>query len=185
MADAKLIRERPTKRSANALEKTLGLKHLAARKEPAAEDIPKPAGVSPTVLGQIMRWIPTETITLYVAYLALLNPVVAKAGKKVCEAGGFDDRWAGVVVFAALTPVVVLLVYIAKVRGTKQPFRWPVWEMAAATLAFLAWAFALPDTPLLSVCGYKVEIGAFIVLVTTIAIGLVADALGKNVKAAD
>jgi hypothetical protein len=42
---------------------------------------------------------------------------------------------------------------------------------------------ALPDTPLQTFCGYKVEIGAFIVLTATVVITAAADALGRNVQA--
>jgi hypothetical protein len=182
MADAKLVRERPTTRKANPLEKALGLKSLVEREAPAATDVPQPTGVSATVVGQLVRWIPTETITLYVAYLALLTPITAVTGKKLCDSGDFTSRWVGVVVFDVVTLVFVLLVYVAKLRTTKQPFRWPLWEILASMVAFLAWSLALPDTPLRNLCGYKVEIGGFLVLVTTILITVVADALGRNVK---
>ena len=56
--------------------------------------------------------------------------------------------------------------------------------MSVSAVAFTAWAIALPDTPLNDLCGYKVEVGAFIVLATTAIIGLVADALGRNVAPA-
>jgi hypothetical protein len=71
-------------------------------------------------------------------------------------------------------------VHLAKVRKTKEPFRWPIWELVVSPIAFVAWAVALPDTPLQAICGYKTEIGAFIVLATTVAIALAADAFGKQ-----
>ncbi len=85
--------------------------------------------------------------------------------------------------FLALTVVIVLLVHIAKVRRTREPFRWPVFEMVVSSVAFTAWAVALTDTPLRDFSGYKIEIGGFIVLATTAMIGLVADALDRNLVA--
>jgi hypothetical protein len=182
MADAKLVRDQPAKRAATSLEKGLRLQSLVEREPAAPAETPQPTGVPATVVGQLVRWIPTETITLYVAYLALLTPITAEAGRRICDTGDFTGRWVGLVVFEVVTVLFVLLIYVAKLRGTKQPFRWPLWEMAAAAVAFAAWALALPDTPLQSICSYKVEIGGFLVLATTIAITVVADALGRNVK---
>ena len=75
---------------------------------------------------------------------------------------------------------IVLLVHIAKVRRTRDG---PVFEMAVSSVAFVAWATALTDTPLRDLSWYKVEIGGFIVLATTALIGLVADALDRNLEA--
>lgn len=177
MSDAKLVREKPAQRSANRLERTVRLKNLVERDPPAKA--PQPIGVPQPVIQQLVRWIPTETITLYVALIALLNPVAAPAGRKLCE-GDFAAFWWSVAAFAVATPFVVLAIYLTKVRATKQPFRWPLFEMGAAVIAFVAWAFALPNTPLQDVCDYKIEIGGFIVLVASIVIGLTAGATGHE-----
>lgn len=180
MSDAKLVRESPTLRTASPLEKVIGIGPLVERPPPVPRDQPQPVGVDPTVVQQLVRWIPTEIIALYVAWIALLNPVTAPAGKTVCTVGDFGGRWASVVAFAVATPIIVVAIHLTKVRATKQPFRWPLFEIGAAGVAFLAWAFALPDTPLEDFCGYKVEVGAFLVLGTSIAIGLVAGATGHE-----
>jgi hypothetical protein len=51
--------------------------------------------------------------------------------------------------------------------------------MVTAPLAFVAWGLALPDTPLSNFSGYRVEIGAFIVLATTVTIAVVAWIFGQ------
>jgi hypothetical protein len=132
------------------------------------------------LLGQLVRWIPTETITLYVAFLGLLNAPTAPEGRSVCEAG-FTGRWIAVAVFVLLSVLLTMLVHLAKVRRTGEPFRWLLWEMSVGAIAFFVWAASLPDTPLQLICRYKEEIGAFSVLVTSALIAALADALGRNV----
>jgi len=46
----------------------------------------------------------------------------------------------------------VWVAFATKLRAVGKPLpaspqRWPVWEMTAATLAYGAWTFALPNTP--------------------------------------
>lgn len=186
MSDAKLMREQPAHRPATGFERALGLQELVERPQPAASQGVTAPTVPPTLVGQLVRWIPTESITLYVAFIGLLEPVAAPEGTEPCKVqGAFDGRAIAMVIFTLLTVLIVVLVHIAKVRRTREPFRWPVWEMTAATLAFVAWAVALPDTPLQAWCGYKVEIGAFVVLFATVFIALLADALGRNVVPAE
>jgi hypothetical protein len=103
----------------------------------------KPIGVSTGIVDQITRWIPTETITAYVALLALLAPLSG-------HAPSYESRWVLLGIVAAANPVVVVLLAMAKnERGDKLSV--PVFEMFIAPIAFAAWAFALPDTPLSSI----------------------------------
>jgi len=112
----------------------------------------------------------------------VLNPIRTPADGRESDAD-FTGRWVALGAFLVLTVAIVLLVHIAKVRRTREPFRWPVFEMAVSSVAFVAWATALTDTPLRDLSWYKVEIGGFIVLATTALIGLVADALDRNLEA--
>lgn len=139
----------------------------------------KPAGVPQNVLNQLMRYIPTESITLYVAVLALFSPLKAPQNKKVADLS-FQGRWINFATFCALTLVLVPLLCLAKNRAAKKPWKWPVFEMLVAPIAFAAWALSLPDTPLRTISGYKEAIGAAMVLGATVLIGVVADAAGKG-----
>jgi hypothetical protein len=139
---------------------------------------PQPVGVPQSVLNQLMRYIPTESITLYIAILALFNPLKAPTGKTIADLS-FQGRWINYAVFCALTLVLVPLLTLSKTRGAGKPFKWPLFEMAVAPIAFTAWAFALPDTPLRTISGYKEAIGATLVLTATVLIGVVADSIGK------
>jgi hypothetical protein len=183
MIDAKLVNEWPDERRANGFERALGLRRLVERPKSAAAQTPQATTVVPaTAIGQLARWIPTESITLYVAFLGVLNPIAGTV--RACD-GRYAGRWAALGAFLVATVCIVVLVHSAKVRRTLEPFRWPVFEMSVSAVAFTAWAIALPDTPLNDFCGYKPELGAFIVLATTAIIGLVADALGRNVAPAE
>jgi hypothetical protein len=149
---------------------------------PAAAPPPPPPGgqVAPaanqgangvnTALNVLFGYIPTEVLTLYVAVLAAIQKP-----DKVTQA-----QWIVFWSFLAFTPIVVWIVYAAKVRiarGGALPtaFRaWPVWEMLAATVAYVAWAFALPQTPFTQYLWYSSALAGAAVLVTSTVLGLLA-----------
>jgi hypothetical protein len=92
----------------------------------------------------LTRYIPTETITLYVAAVA------ATSGKLKLPFAGLDAAWAVYVIFAAVTPLLLWLLAFGEYRrvpGTV-PFAPPWWPMLAATAAFLVWAASVPGNPL-------------------------------------
>jgi hypothetical protein len=125
-----------------------------------------------SALASIATYIPTEVLTVYVAILAAINPAASTSSSR-------NPEWAAFLIFLVLTPVVVWAVYAGKVRaaGKKlptRPTRWPKWEMFAATLAYAAWAFALPETPFADLGWYSAAIAAVGVLVVTTVLGLVA-----------
>jgi len=148
----------------------------------AAQTLPSaspaaPAGtaaqpVSPidTALNVLFGYIPTEVLTLYVAVLAALQQ---PAQKGQVTAAQWNTFW----LFLAATPIVVWLVYAAKVKALPKPLplklgEWPVWEMVAATISYWAWAQALPNSPFAEY--YSPAIAGVIILVTSTALGLLA-----------
>lgn len=77
------------------------------------------------------------------------------------------------------TPVVVWLVYGAKVKALEKPVpirfgAWPLWEMFAATLAFSAWTLALPNSPFAVYPWYSSALSGVAVLVASTVLGLLA-----------
>lgn len=132
----------------------------------------KPVGAPTDIVNQITRWIPTETISIYVALLALLAPIAK-------HAPSYESRWVLLGIVAAANPVVVILLTKAKTQPRVQ-FEMPWFEMMVAPVAFIAWAFALPDTPLSQIAQYDLKWNAAILMVTTTAIVLVANALHKS-----
>jgi hypothetical protein len=181
MVDAKLVRESDTakERQPNALEKKLGLASVVTQKPSAVGKGPQPVGVPSSVTDQLVRWIPTETVTLYVAYIAVAKLPTAPKHMKLYQAD-FFWQWIGVFGGTAITIGFVVLLAVGKARAAKEPYRWPVFEMGAAAIAFVAWAVALPDTPLLTFNGYKTEVGALLVTGVTVIIAVVAYACGKQ-----
>jgi hypothetical protein len=123
-----------------------------------------------TALQVITTYIPTEVLTLYVAVLAALrNP----SSQRVAAAS--TVFWG----FLLATPLIVWLVYAAKIRSADsrgalpfKPAAWPVWEMCAATIAFTAWALALPDSPFMETV--TSAIGGLVVLMASTLLGLAA-----------
>lgn len=107
----------------------------------------KPTPTS-NALSLLIKYIPTETITLYVAALS-----AAPALKT------FSRQWINESViygfFSVFTPVLFALVLLGKRRAAHvKPLatakNWPWWKNVAATIAFLVWGLAVPGNPLVS-----------------------------------
>lgn len=94
-------------------------------------------------LSALVEYVPTETVTLYLATLSALPAATALP---------WLDAVSVYVGFAVLTPILYALIYAGKRRAAGKP-RWPAlnqapwWPMIAATIAFLAWGLAVPDAP--------------------------------------
>jgi hypothetical protein len=82
---------------------------LAAQKagDPQTPSPNQPLGVSTNIVNQITRWIPTETITVYVALLALVAPVAV-------HSPSYTSRWVLFWLMTAANPVVVILLVMAQ-----------------------------------------------------------------------
>lgn len=98
-------------------------------------------------LNALIKYIPTESVALYIA---AVNAVPALAEE-------VDISWGELIYwgFGALTPLLYLLLYMGKRRSAglpilpQSPKEWPLWSIFASTIAFLAWALAVPDGPYL------------------------------------
>ncbi len=142
-----------------------------AAAQPTAADAASttaPGGVG-VAFNVLFGYIPTEVVTIYVAFLAGINTTDA------VTPGDWRAFWG----FLSATPLVVWLIYAAKVKTAGKPlpvkFRvWPLWEMCAGTVAYAAWAFALPNTPFSSVAWYSAGLAGVLVLVVSTALGLLA-----------
>lgn len=119
----------------------------------------------------IANYIPTEVSTLYIAVLAAIEKPEVQEIRK--------EHWCTFWTFLGITPVVVWLSYAGKVRKAAKPlpvspWKWPLWEMCSATIAYAAWAFALPKTPFAELPWYSSALAGVLVLVVTTFLGLVA-----------
>ncbi|MGW3669256.1 hypothetical protein [Streptomyces sp. NPDC005141] len=60
-----------------------------------------------TVLSQLAKYVPTETISVYLAVLAALGSTTAPSGKQVCDAS-FVSRWIWLGVLAVATALLAI-----------------------------------------------------------------------------
>lgn len=100
-----------------------------------------------SALDSLVKYIPTESITLYVATIAALGALTALSGNAITAT---EVYWA----FGILTPILFLLIYAGKRRSNglpplPSPREFPWWKLIASTIAFLTWALAVPGGPYL------------------------------------
>lgn len=128
-----------------------------------------------TALNLLFGYIPTEVITLYVAVLAAIQqPANPEATGNVAF-----GAWIAFLGFLVATPIVVWLVYGAKIKAAQKPlplsfWEWPLWEMFAATVAYVTWAFALPKSPFTDYPWYSSALSGIAVLIASTFLGLLA-----------
>ena len=185
MANAAAAR-RPDIAPLNVVPRGLDEIAKAAVTTPTAVPAPAPApggaalqGAAPidTAFNVLFGYIPTEVLTLYVAVLAAIHQ-----SDNVTPA-----MWTTFWGFLIATPIVVWLVYGAKLKAAQKPLpigygAWPVWEMLAATIAYCAWAFALPNTPFAEYPWYSSALSGVAVLVASTALGLLAPFFQRALK---
>ena len=169
MANAALAR-RPDFPPAGRPPKNVTEVAAAAASSPApAGGTTTPANAVTAALDAITTYIPTEILTLYVAVLAAL-------GIEATASGAAEKAfWT----FLGLTPSTVWLVYAGKLKIAGKPLpwtpgQWPLWEMAAGTLAYAAWAFALPANVVAIRWGYPQPLAGVLVLIVVAFLGLLA-----------
>lgn len=152
-----------------------------------------------SMLTTITTYIPTEVLTLYVAVRSALtkgaatvtgavnatgNATVVQPG--TVGAGGENwPEWFAFFLFLVITPVVVWIVFAVRLRSSRHrlpvnPRQWPLWEMVAATIAFVAWAFGLPNSVFNLKPYHSPAIAAVVVLVTSTFLGLLTPLFAKS-----
>jgi hypothetical protein len=139
--------------------------------------------VGSSALSQLIKYVPTETITLYLAVQAALGPITAPKGKPINDAD-FRSRWIWLAILAVATGLLAIgLCYRSqKQLDQNSKFKLPIIETAAAVAAFVVWALSLPTTPLLNLSGYNADVwNPIILLGGTTVIATIAYVLGKTV----
>jgi hypothetical protein len=113
---------------------------------------------------KLIKYIPTESVTLYVAAIAARDVIIQKW------------PWIGVKglywFFGCLTPVLWLLIYIAKRKAEGLPpmprvSLWLAWNLCACFVAFLVWALAVPGGPYFTGPGEGVLAGFLAVFISS------------------
>ncbi len=99
-----------------------------------------------STLSKLVKYIPTESVTLYVAAVA--------AGPALHSIWAWMTPEAIYWFFGGLTPILWLLILMTKRQANKLPrlpslSLWLVWNLIASSIAFLVWALAVPNGPYL------------------------------------
>jgi hypothetical protein len=175
-----------TAATAAAAASTAGATEIEAANagEDAAAATQGPAPSVPSgPLATLVKYIPTETITLYIAIQAALGEVKLPKSRVVSDAD-FSSRWVWLGIMFAVTVLLgTALAYRAQ-KVTKQDakFKWPIFDVTAAGAAFLIWALSLPSTPLRDFEGYDYSAwNSVLILGGTMAVATAAYAFGKTV----
>jgi hypothetical protein len=148
----------------------------------AGEEVPPSVGTG--ALTQLVSFIPTETLALYVAVDTALGELTAPSGGLVCRSD-FGARWwwlAGL--FVATAVLCIGLSYRKqKEANPAATFRMPLVEILAGSAGFLIWALALPSTPLRTFCGYDPSSWSPVILLAgTVSIATTLYVFGKTVN---
>lgn len=152
----------------------------AERAEAASRDQTSENTVS-TALRTLTTYVPTETLTLYVALVAALQPAANATNQTT------TGNWIAFWLFLFFTPLAVWVTFATKLASDKKnlPLRlryWPKWEMIASTLAYVAWAIGLPDSPFAEFTWYSSSVAGFAVLVTSTILGMVAGLFQRPIE---
>ena len=116
-------------------------------------------------LSMLVKYIPTESITLYVAAISAA-PALKSFSSRITETGIY---W----LFGILTPVLFVLIYLGKRKAAQLPTlppvgEWPWWKIFASTVAFLIWALAVPGNPYVKSDTSGAVAGFFAIFISTI-----------------
>ncbi len=146
----------------------------------ATGDAPDTQSTFTSALTALMAYIPTEILTAYVAVLAGLQV----ANQQTQAPPG---AWVWFWISLALTPAMVWAIYAGKCRSAGKalptnPGKWPMWEMFAATVAFLVWAFALPNTGFADLEWYKPGLATAAVLLVTLVLAAIAPIVQQPIE---
>lgn len=112
-------------------------------------------------------------MTVYVAATALISvPGAAPAG----------GQWWLMWITLVLTPLTVWVTAALKTKNAtgilpKAPANWPWLQIVLASVAFVLWAFSLPNSPFENLSWYKPVIGGVVLLFGTFVVGLIASLL--------
>lgn len=116
-------------------------------------------------LSQLVKYIPTESITLYVAAISAAA-ALKSFSPRITEASIY---WF----FGILTPLLFVFIYLGKRRTAGFPIipplsQWPWWKIFACTVAFFVWALAVPGNPYVKNDASGAVAGFFAIFISTI-----------------
>ena len=129
----------------------MSMNTLAVEAVAKAGGFPKPPS-SDSALAGLSKYIPTESVTLYVAAVSAQSALAGLIPWLTATV----TYW----IFVVLTPIICFLLWARQVANAKKenkdfkvsllsPKSWPWWKMIASTIAFLVWALAVPGNPIM------------------------------------
>jgi hypothetical protein len=119
LAEDSALRLQPTASTGAVLDTAARAAAKAAKDNPAlTEDDAMTAGVAAgqaaagegvtsSVISQLVKYVPTETIALYLAVETALGDITAPPGKSTCQAD-FTSRWVWLIVMTVATAMLTL-----------------------------------------------------------------------------
>jgi len=146
----------------------------------------------------IMKYIPTEAIALYIAALPILSSLNSAELPSSLNATAIYlrssligyiniDKIYLILAFSVLTAIIVVLSYAGDYNKSKGKWKiskrecWPtLWSVVSAMVAFIVWAWAIPN-PLAE--GGQVNVSAtstFILIAASIFLPLIGQAVAPN-----
>jgi hypothetical protein len=146
----------------------------------------------------IMKYIPTEAIALYIAALPILSSLNSAELPSSLNTTAIHlrsyligyiniDKMYLILAFSVLTAIIVVLSYAGDYNKNKGKWEiskrecWPtLWSIVSAMVAFIVWAWAIPN-PLAE--GGQVNVSAtatFILIATSIFLPLIGQAIAPN-----
>ena len=150
---------------------------MGARQDAGGEN-PIQKTTSSNVLDALVKYIPTESVTLYLAATAALSSLTQAF--PVLTA----DRlyWT----FVVLTPILFALIYFGKRLSQKLPFmpaktsQFPWWKLFASTAAFAVWALAIAPLAATDAGKITTAIGALFASTALSLFGAVVEPLTED-----
>lgn len=132
----------------------------------------KPAGASSTAgaIEALIKYIPTESVALYIAAVAAVPSLETLYGAGSLRVVRASVYWGFALV---VTPLLFVLILLAKRREAGLPpvpprKEFPAWDFVAATVAFSVWAILIPNGPIegavLGIIGPVVAIAVSVLL---------------------
>jgi hypothetical protein len=173
-------------RHLNPVLATLGVNdgpaaQLRTAAQPIAAASPLQKTPGSTALDGLIKYIPTESITLYLAATSAFSSwtkgSAASGGKAPPTLDPMYLYWG----FVALTPILFLLIYLGKRHSQNLPLLpdaitdWPWWKLIASTIAFMVWALAVPPLVDSDLGKIIVAFGALLVSTLLSLIGAVVE----------
>ena len=122
-----------------------------------------PAQEQQKLRDQLVALIPAESLAAFVALIAYFADY------------SYTMRWVLFGIVFVCTPALVWVTYIEKAATTEARRTVPIRQMVIGTVAFVAWAMAVPANPFLSIDGFTLQLGAGV----AIAAGFVLPLIGR------